>query len=314
MIERILLIFLVSLFVTLILIKFYIKKAEKKKLVVRDMYKSGEKMVANMGGLVVLTGAMLGLIVAEFLGINMVPLLLFYFVVILYGFYGLADDLLGFKKRQGKVLVLFILALPIAVLTKDTNLSLLLFEIELGWMYAFIFAPLYIMVVANLINMHSGYNGLAGGLSLIILIFAGVKSYLVSGWAHNLLIIPILGALLAFMFFNLYPSRIFLGNIGSFLLGGAIGGFLVLANIEFFGVIILIPHIINFILWIYWTRNMDKYPFAKFGKVREDGTIKTPNYLTVKYIVCKLFRVNEWQAILICYSVTIVFGVVGLVI
>jgi UDP-N-acetylglucosamine--dolichyl-phosphate N-acetylglucosaminephosphotransferase len=124
--------------------------------------------------------------------------------------------------------------------------------------------------------------------------------------------LPIFGATLAFLAYNMYPSRIFLGNVGSFLIGSAIGGYFVLANMEMFGVIILIPHIINLLMWIYW--GIRKYPYAKFGKLRQDGTIEAPNSLTIKYLVTRIFKVTEPEAVWVCYAITAVFGVIGLVV
>ena len=306
-------IFLVAFLTTFLLMNPFINKAKKKGFTVIDMYKKDKPNIPSMGGLVILAGTVIALIFAEFFTRLMVPLLIFYFVVFMFGLYGLVDDLFGFKGRRYKVWTLFLLALPIAILTRDTTISLIFFDIKLGWIYAFIFAPLYVMVVANLINMHSGYNGLSGGLTLILLIFAAIKSYTMNGSQLVYLIVPLLGSLAAFMYFNWYPSRIFLGNIGSFLIGSALGAYLVLSNIEFFGVIILIPHIVNFLMWMYWCKIMDKEPHVKFAQVKEDGILNPPNGLTLKYLVAKWFKVTEPNAVIICYGITIIFGIVGLV-
>ncbi len=305
--------FFVSFFSTLILTKLYIRKAIARGLVVKDMYKPGETMVPHMGGIVILTGIVIGLIMSQFSRVNMIPLLLFYFVVILYAIYGLVDDLLAFKNKITKLWVLFFFAVPISILTVDTNLNLLFFNLELGWFYAFIFAPFYIMVVAHLINFHEGFNGLATGSTLIMLIFAAIKSYMLNGWSYSILLVPLIAATLAFMYFHFYPAKVLCGNVGTYLVGSALGAFLVLANIEFFGVIILMPHIINFILWPIWCLKMKKYPYQKFGKLRSDGTVETPNYFTLKYAVCRMFKVTEWQATLICYGLTLFFCIIGLI-
>jgi len=309
---RMMIIFLIAFVSTLILTKMYMRKAKQQGYVVQDMYKPGKRLVPTMGGLVILAGTFISLVAAQFFAINMVPLMIFYFIVFVYGMYGLVDDLFKFKQRVYKVWVLFFLALPIAILTSDTNLSLLFVSIELKWAYAFLFAPLYIMIVANLVNMHSGYNGLSAGLSLIIMMFAGIKAYLTVGVQDVFIILPIFGATLAFLVYNMYPSQVFLGNVGSFLIGGAIGGYFVLANMEMFGVIILMPHIINFLMWMYWIAK--KIPHTKFGKLRKDRTIEAPNALTIKFLVSKTLRLTEPEAVWVCYGITAVFGAIGLII
>jgi len=309
---KMMIIFLIAFASTFVLAKFYIRKARQQGYVVQDMYKRGKHFVPTMGGLVILAGTFISLVAAQFFSINMIPLMIFYFIIFVYGMYGLTDDLFKFKQRIYKVWILFFLALPIALLTSDTNLSLLFVSVELRAAYAFVFAPLYIMIVANLVNMHSGYNGLSAGLSVVIMIFAGIKAYLTTGAEDVFILLPIFGATLAFLAYNMYPSRVFLGNVGSFMIGAAIGGFFVLANMEMFGVIILIPHIINLLMWIYWV--VKKIPHAKFGKLRQDGTIEAPNSLTIKYLVTRIFKVTEPEAVWICYAITAMFGVIGLVV
>ncbi len=306
-------ILLVSFLATWISTPYFIKKAHKQKLVVKDMYKPGKPNIANMGGLVMLASIFIGLVAAQFFIKNVTGFYIFYFIVFSFALYGLADDLLGFVKRRGKVMILFFVALPIALLTTDTNLSLIFFELELGVFYAFVFAPIYIMVVANLINMYAGYNGLSLGLSLIILIFASIKALMMGNLGYVAYLLPIVGSMTAFLFYNFYPAKVLMGNVGTFLVGAGVGGFLVIAGMEFFGVIILIPHIINFLMWIYWSKNMHKIPHKKFGKVNGDGTLKAPNKLSMKYLVSNTLKVTEPTAVLICYAITVVFGCLGLV-
>ncbi|MBU4204846.1 hypothetical protein KKH26_01530 [Patescibacteria group bacterium] len=312
MMEKLILLFLVAFFTSVFSAKFFIKKAKKKGFVARDMYKENKPFVPFMGGFIILAGIFSSLIVSIFLKFNHSNLFILYFVVFAFALYGLADDLFGFKKKSDKILLLFFLALPIAVLTIDTNLNLIFFNIELGWIYGFLFAPIYIMVVVNMINMHSGYNGLAGGLTLILLIFAAIKSYMINGFDYFYFIMPVIGALTAFMYFNWYPSKVFLGNIGSFLIGSALGGFLVLSNMEFFGAVILIPHISDFLLFSY--TKITRKKFVKFGGLRKDRTLIAPNPpLKLKALIAHFLRVNEWKAVLILYSITIIFCIIGLI-
>jgi UDP-N-acetylglucosamine--dolichyl-phosphate N-acetylglucosaminephosphotransferase len=308
------LIFLVPFFLTLYFMPLFIRKAKKRRLVVKDMYKPGQPKLPNLGGLVMLASTFIGLVAAQFFIPEVETFYIFYFIVFSFALYGLADDLLGFVKRNGKVLVLFIVALPIALITTDTNISLVFFNVELGALYGLVFAPIYIMVVANLVNMYAGYNGLSLGLTLILMVFAAVKGLFLGQFVHVTYLLPLMGAMAAMMFFNFYPAKALLGNIGAFMMGAGVGGFLVLAGMEFFGVIILIPHIINLFLWIYWSLNMRRFPHIKFAEVNKDGTINPPNMLSMKFLVSRVFRVTEPQAVLICYSITIAFGVLGLVV
>ncbi|MFH0863253.1 MAG: hypothetical protein V1875_09550 [Candidatus Altiarchaeota archaeon] len=308
-------IFAISLFSTIYLTKRFISRFHQGGYVVRDMYKPGRPKVPTMGGVALLGGVMVSLVAAEILirdNVFVEKLLVFYFVIMVYGVFGLLDDLIQVQSRMKKVYILYFLALPIALLNIDTTAEILHLQIPLGWIYSFILAPLYVMVVANLINMHAGFNGLDSGLTIILLTATGLKAYMKADGDTLLYLAPILGGIIGFYLFNRYPSRIFSGNSGSLMFGASVGGLIILYNLETFGVVILIPHIINFFLWIYWLIHMDVYPHIKFAKVRKDGTIAPPNKLTMKYLVTTLFKVNEQQAVVILYAVTISFCLISL--
>jgi len=307
-------IFFVAVVAALAFMPYFIRKAKKRGLVARDMYKPRKPYLPNMGGLVMLAAMFLGLVAAQFFVPNVRPLYVFYFILFSFGLYGLADDLLGFTKRNGKVLVLFFVALPIAIITKDTTLSLVFWNLELGAFYAFVFAPIYIMVVANLANMYAGYNGLSLGLSIIVLVFAAIKAMLAGNIGYVVYMLPLLGAMVGMLFYNFYPAKVLMGNVGTYLIGAGVGAFFVLADMEFFGIIILIPHIINFLMWLYWCSIMDREPHVKFAPVKKNGVINPPNKLAMKYFVAKVFNVGELGAVLICYAITIGFGVIGLLV
>jgi UDP-N-acetylglucosamine--dolichyl-phosphate N-acetylglucosaminephosphotransferase len=303
--------FFIAFFTVFILSKRFIEKSYKRKLTAKDMYKKDKSEIPKLGGLLIIAGIIMSLIFFQFFTTLMTTLLIFYFAVLMFALYGLTDDIFGFKMRNEKIIVLFLLALPVALLTKDTTLNLFFTTLDIGPLFAFVIAPIYVMVVANLINMHSGFNGLAAGTALIMLFFAFLKALMLDG-ENVFLIVPLLGALSAFMYFNVCPSKIILGNVGSFLIGSGLGAFLVIEKMLWFGAFILIPHIVNFLMWVYWKATMHNNHYVKFGKLRKDGTIEPPNKLTLKFLVTGLFRVNELQAVLICYLITAVFGVMGL--
>jgi len=305
--------FFIAFLTVMFLSRKFIRKSYENGLTVKDMYKKNKPDIPGLGGLLIMAGVVVSLIFFQLFTALMIPLLIFYFLVLTFGLFGLTDDIFGFKMRFDKVIALLFLAIPIALLTRDTTLNLIFTTIDIGWMFAFIIAPVYVMVVANLVNMHSGFNGLAAGTTLIMLIFTFLKVLMIGKTETLFILVPILGSLSAFMYFDFYPSKIFLGNVGSFLIGSALGAFLVINNMLWFGVTILIPHIINFLMWVYWKATMHKNRFAKFGRLNIDGTIEPPNNLTLKFLVANLFKTNEWQTVLFCYGLTTVFCVLGLI-
>ncbi len=299
---------LLSFLVTFFLIPRFIRKLKEEGHIVKDYYKIKETFVPTMGGLPILMGVLSALIILQLIFPDVEHLLIFYFVIFIYAVFGLVDDLVNVG-RKIKLVAPFFLAFPIALLNIDTSLSLIFTEVELGILFSYIIAPLYVMVVSNLINMHSGFNGVSGGTTTILLGFTAIASFIKYGFVGLIYVAPILGAMIAFMYFNRYPSRIFLGNIGTLMIGASLGGFIIFQNLEIFGVIILIPHIINFLMFVYW--KIRKYPHIKFGKVRKDGTLEVPNNLTMKWLLPYYFPMTEKKAVLVTYLFSIVSGICG---
>jgi UDP-N-acetylglucosamine--dolichyl-phosphate N-acetylglucosaminephosphotransferase len=299
----------------LILTRLLIKKATQKEYVIPDMYKPDRPLVPTMGGLAIMGASLVALVAAQFVTHDKAHLLLFYFVAFVFGLYGLADDLFGFKMRYDKVLILFVLALPAATLATDTDLDLVFTNLQIGQLYPYLIVPFYIMVIANLINVHAGFNALDVGLTAILFIFAAVRAYMMNNGESLLLLAPIVPALVAFLWFNKYPARVFPGNVGTYYLGGALGTYLILNNMELFGFVIFIPHVVNFIIDL-WTLKIRRVPLAKFGGIRPDGTIAPPptmKFVSLKFLVTSILPLRETEAVLVLYGITILFGILGVV-
>ena len=92
--------------------------------------------------------------------------------------------------------------------------------IDLGILYIpFLFIA--ILGTVNGVNLTDGLDGLASGVTLIVCVF-----FMMVSWAAYSGILPIAGAasgsLLAFLIFNAYPARVFMGDTGSLALGGLV--------------------------------------------------------------------------------------------
>jgi len=310
------LVFASSFLFTIYFTPKYIKKAREKNYTVKDMYKKDKPEIPSIGGLIIiasiLTSLVVALIMVNVLGHQTITnLLIIYFLILVYGLFGLADDLFTIG-HTWKIIVPFFLAMPIVALLSDTNLNLGFTQFDFGSMYLFLIAPAYIMVSSNLINMHSGYNGLACGLSYILLSFIMIRVYFESGMENIYLFLPLFGSLLAFIYYETYPARVFWGNSGSLMTGAALGAFLVINKLEVYGMVIMIPHIINFLMYLVW--KIKKLGGVKFGILREDGTIQVPNQWTLKWLFPYHMRLTEHQSMWILYALTTLSGIIGLIV
>jgi phospho-N-acetylmuramoyl-pentapeptide-transferase len=112
------------------------------------------------------------------------------------------------------------------LISRQGQQALVLHLPEFDWtMPPWLFICLGSFLVAattNSLNLHDGMDGLAGGTSLLVL--AAMAAILAGLHQHGLaqLALMAVGALAAFLLFNRYPAKIFMGDTGSLFLGGLI--------------------------------------------------------------------------------------------
>jgi UDP-N-acetylglucosamine--dolichyl-phosphate N-acetylglucosaminephosphotransferase len=302
--------FLVPLIVTAVSMPYFIRKLTENNIVAKDVYKKGLPTVADRGGTAILLIAMLSLsmnsLFFKFTSTNYVAMI----VIALFGLFGVLDDMINIG-RASKLLIMYYCSYPLIQYATHTAVTLpSVGDLELGILYLQFIVPTFVLVASNLVNMHSGYNGLASGLSIIVLVSLIIKSVLIHDVENIISIVAITGATIGFYLYEQYPARIFWGNVGSLTVGAAIGTIIVIQGFIISGFIMLIPHTINFLLYVYW--KIKKYPAAKFGKIRDDGTLEVPNALTLKWVLPYRYRLTEKQATYAMFLLTSVFCVAGI--
>lgn len=94
--------------------------------------------------------------------------------------------------------------------------------IELGWLVIPVFAFI-VVATGNAVNISDGLDGLAGGLATIAYTAFGTIAT-IQGQLHiAVFCFVMVGALLAYLWFNIYPARFFMGDVGSFAIGTSLG-------------------------------------------------------------------------------------------
>jgi len=168
-----------------------------------------------------------------------------------FGLIGLVDDLIKhFKKRSlglltmQKLLLQIALALIVAYgVQQSTDLGTEIYipflknSIELGAM----FVPFVVLVMVssvNAVNLTDGLDGLAAGLIIISMV-----SFALIAYAQNILPMSIFSLIVAFislgfLVYNFFPAQIFLGDVGSLALGGALASVAIFTRTESFLLII----------------------------------------------------------------------------
>lgn len=158
-------------------------------------------------------------------------------MAVMFGFavLGAADDWEGIRgKRKGdgmrartKFIFQVVLALATAYVLKyqmkvpDLYIPGLFFEIKLGWLYVPI-AAFIIVAESNAMNFTDGLDGLAGLIAATaIAAFGGIALMQEQVYLARFCFI-LVGALFGFLWFNVHPAELFMGDTGSLALGAVL--------------------------------------------------------------------------------------------
>lgn len=93
---------------------------------------------------------------------------------------------------------------------------------DIGWWIVPLFA-FGVVATSNAVNISDGLDGLAGGLLLASYGAFGVIALLEAKFLLAGFCFTVTGALLSYVWFNIFPARFFMGDVGSFAFGSALG-------------------------------------------------------------------------------------------
>jgi phospho-N-acetylmuramoyl-pentapeptide-transferase len=100
---------------------------------------------------------------------------------------------------------------------------------NLGWLIIPLFA-FVVVATGNAVNISDGLDGLAGGLAATAFSGFGVIALLQGNPMLAGFCFTVVGTLLSYLWFNIYPARFFMGDVGSFALGTSLGVVAMLTN------------------------------------------------------------------------------------
>ena len=197
----------------------------------------------TMGGIIIMLGIIIVTIAAYVyykardteLAHNLLPIL---GLTMGFGIIGFIDDFkkLVLKNTKGlkpslKMLGLLLISVVFVMylinslnLGTDTYIPIMQKYINIPIFLYIPFAILVILATTNAVNLTDGIDGLSSSVCTIIITcltviatILGVKEIVVFGAI-------VIGAVLAFLMFNIYPAKAFMGDTGSLFLGGVISG------------------------------------------------------------------------------------------
>lgn len=203
----------------------------------------------------------------------------------IYAIIGYIDDYEKVTKQTSnamsmktKLILQFIVSLACVLIityqtTSDISLSTSIpfyknIYMNLYWFYI-PFAMIVIVGTSNAVNLTDGLDGLATGLLAIIFAFFVIicldKQYEISGTEEVAIIcISVVGACIGFLWFNCYPAKIFMGDVGSLALGALLGTISVILKSEIllaFVGIIFVVEALSVMMQIFWFKKTGKRLF-----------------------------------------------------
>ncbi len=192
-----------------------------------------KRLIPTMAGIIVVTAV---LIVTSLFNLNRADTWLPLAALVGAGLVGLIDDLINIRGTGKGVAGLpsklkFMLMTLVALiggwffyfrLGIDSIQIPFYGQLGIGWLII----PLFVLVVvatANAVNMSDGLDGLAGGLATSAFASYAFIAFIEHRYGLSAFCMTVVGSLLSYTWFNIHPARFFMGDVGSFALGTALG-------------------------------------------------------------------------------------------
>lgn len=280
-----------------------IKRLEKADIVGKDIHKSWKPIVAEMGGL----GILFGFIIGMFVGILLFPTLKFelsivLIVILLVGIIGMVDDLLVLSSKE-KLVLLFLAGIPLWWVAPP----------NVGILYL-ICIPLAVSICSNLTNMLAGLNGIESGLGVIAMASLTISCIILGKYDVTIISMSMLGALGAFLYFNKHPAKVFPGDTGTLIIGAAIAAIAFIGRVKLIAFIVLLPNIIDAALKFYSAGVMERQQH-KPTQVNEEGMLVRPEQgfkSMIRFVLRK--PVKEETAVKMIWTIGLIFGILGILV
>ena len=162
-----------------------------------------------------------------------------FYVLILalcFGFIGFLDDYtkirfkrnLGLTSLQKAMLQMAVSAVFLYAMYKSGSMDTHLYIPFLNVSFrlhpiVYIFFAMFVMVgCVNSVNLTDGVDGLSSSVTLPVMVFFAAASVKLGRFDLALLPASLVGGLIAYLFYNWHPAKVFMGDTGSLFLGGVV--------------------------------------------------------------------------------------------
>jgi len=197
-------------------------------------YKSGTPM---MGGLMFIASIVICLVI-NLIGMQVYTVFFVLALALCFGLVGFLDDFfklkykrnLGLTSGQKAMLQMAVSALYLYLLYKQDVLSCNIYvpfadvSFQVHPLVYIFFAMFVLVGGVNAVNITDGVDGLCGSVTIPVMVFFAVVA--IARGQYDLALLPagLTGGLIAYLFYNWHPAKVFMGDTGSLFLGGVVCG------------------------------------------------------------------------------------------
>ncbi|MBS3766099.1 hypothetical protein KGY71_06225 [Candidatus Bipolaricaulota bacterium] len=285
----------------------------------KDIHKAENPHVPEMGGLVLVGGFTLGMLAivgfSEFAGrlqiLDLRSILAAGFTVLILALIGMVDDLLGVRQLV-KAFLPMLAALPLMAIKAGKQVIGFPIRMDIGLVYPLLVVPIGVTGAANAMNMLAGFNGLEVGLGVVMTAAFAFIGWYLEAWTAFFILISLLGPLLVTLYYNWYPAKLFVGDVGTLSIGAVIATAVIIGNYEWAGVIVIIPFVIDFFL-----KAASGFPSSGWGgELGDEGELVCPQDrpVSLPQLVMKVTGgITERNLVLVLLGVEAVFAALAVV-
>ena len=228
-----------------VLRKLKMGQTEREDGVKSHLKKAG---TPTMGGVIIL----LSIVITSVFYLKDYPKIIpILFVTLGFGLIGFLDDYLkvvmkrsdGLFPKQKMALQIVVTAIFAFYLVKFTDVSLKMLipfsggkYLDLGW-FAIVLLFIAVIGTVNGVNFTDGLDGLASSVTVLVATFFTVVAIGTKSGIEPVTC-AVVGALLGFLLFNVYPASVFMGDTGSLALGGFVAGVAYMLQMPIFIIIV----------------------------------------------------------------------------
>jgi UDP-N-acetylglucosamine--dolichyl-phosphate N-acetylglucosaminephosphotransferase len=317
--------FFIAITICILLLPPYIKKAQAVDMVGIDVHKFDRPKIVESGGIILMLAYLLGLFI--FIPFFDEPATNVYTLeiigtaatVLFCTFIGLIDDVFEIRWRT-KALTPMLGGVPLAVLSlgrPTISAPFGVLDFALFGMFGLLFfyaivVPFIVTACANAVNMLAGLNGLEAGSTLIIASALTILSLREGKNEGLIILVPFLGALIAFLYYNKHPSRVFPGDVGTFGMGTVLACVAMLAHLERAVFVMFLPHTINAILFFIGKLKRSAPP--REAPMNADGTIPCATRWSLRCLILQIHPMKEKTLIYVMWLIVALFAVIGMLV